>query len=66
MTPTGPWASIRPSRRAARDQARRDDPTPGGGDVWVGTWRLSTSADGDLVATHTDGTVRVLATIDEE
>lgn len=31
------------------------------GDATIGPWTLTVNATGDLIATHTDGTVRVVA-----
>lgn len=67
----GPWSSINPASAAARDQARaaaqvrhpaavRPAPT-------IGPWTLTTAENGDLIALHVNGTVRVLApTPDQE
>lgn len=71
MTLHGPWASIHPSRHAAREQSRRDAPTDSGAAAGTreapayGPWRLGVTDRGDLVAEHDNGTVRVLATTEE-
>lgn len=73
----GPWASLRPSRRAARQRARSGSGQSASGrgragvqrmnDVQIGPWRLTINHVGDLVAHHQrNGLVQVIALNSEE
>lgn len=76
MTTPGPWASIRPARDAARNNARLGQDTGargGGGSTGraapageLGPWTLTVTDSGDLAAVHESGTVRIIATAEEE
>ena len=70
----GPWASLNPSRRAARKRAREKAQGARGrragvqriDDITIGPWRLTTNHVGDLMAVHRNGLAQVLALNSEE
>lgn len=79
MSSYGPWASLWPSKRAARDRARAGQPSPGRSrrgasdrsalnldHAQIGPWNLTINAHGDLLAVHRNGVIKTLALNDEE